>query len=123
MTAYLAYWDAGAIILDISNAAAVRMVRRTPYPGCSEGDTHSAMPNAAGTVLVTTDEDFSPSKPVAAGEPKERGDTWGFARIWGIANPASPQHLSDFATPHSLTNSTSGFYSAQTRRSAAPRCT
>jgi hypothetical protein len=111
MTANLAYWDAGAIIVDISNPAAIRMVGRTSYPANSEGDTHSAMPNAAGTVLVTTDEDFSPGELVAAGEPKERGDTWGFARLWGIANPASPQHLSDFATPHSLTNLTSGFYS------------
>jgi hypothetical protein len=111
MTAYLAYWDAGAIIVDISNPAAIRMVGRTPYPAGSEGDTHSAMPNVAGTVLVTTDEDFSPGELVAAGEPKEPGDTWGFARLWGTANPASPAHLSDFATPHSLTNSTSGFYS------------
>jgi len=112
MTAYVAYWDAGAVIVDISNPAAIRMVGRTRDPAGSEGDTHSAMPNAAGTVLVTTDEDFSPGELVAAGEPKERGDTWGFARLWGIANPTSPQHLSDFATPHSLTNSTSGFYSA-----------
>ncbi|HEV8651867.1 MAG TPA: hypothetical protein VG276_21335, partial [Actinomycetes bacterium] len=112
MTAYVAYWDAGAVIVDISNPAAIGMVGRTRYPAGSEGDTHSAMPNAAGTVLVTTDEDFSPGELVAAGEPKERGDTWGFARLWGIASPASPQHLSDFATPHSLTNSTSGFYTA-----------
>jgi hypothetical protein len=112
MTAYLAYWDAGAIIVDISNPSDIRMIGRTVYPAASEGDTHSAMPNAAGTVLVTTDEDFSPGETVAAGEPKERGDAWGFARIWGISSPASPAHLSDFATPHSLTNSTSGFYSA-----------
>ena len=95
----------------LSNPTAISTVARTPYPAGSEGDTHSAMPNAAGTVLVTTDEDFSPGELVAAGEPKESGDTWGFARLWGIANPASPAHLSDFATPHSLTNSTSGFYS------------
>jgi hypothetical protein len=112
MTAYLAYWDAGAIIVDISNPSDIRMIGRTVYPAGSEGDTHSAMPNAAGTVLVTTDEDFSPGETVAAGEPKEPGDTWGFARVWGISSPASPVHLSDFTTPHSLTNSTSGFYSA-----------
>lgn len=111
MRAYLAYWDAGAIILDISDPSDVRMLGRTVYPADSEGDTHSAMPNEAGNVLVTTDEDFSPGELVAAGEPKEPGDTWGFARIWGIANPASPVHLSNFATPHSLTNNTSGFYS------------
>jgi hypothetical protein len=111
MTAYLAYWDAGAIIVDISNPGDIRMIGRTVYPADSEGDTHSAMPNGDSTVLVTTDEDFSPGELVAAGEPKEPGDTWGFARIWGIANPAAPRHLSDFATPHSLTNATSGFYS------------
>jgi hypothetical protein len=111
LTAYVAYWDIGAVIIDISNPSAIRMVGRTIYPAGSEGDTHSAMPNGAGTVLVTTDEDFSPGELVAAGEPKERGDTWGFARIWGITSPANPVHLSDFATPHSLTNSTSGFYS------------
>ena len=110
-TAYVAYWDAGAIVLDISNPNDVTMVGRTVYPEGSEGDTHSAMPNGDSSVLVTTDEDFSPGETVAAGEPKEPGDTWGFARIWDISDPANPVHLSDFATPHSLTNSTSGFYS------------
>ena len=111
MTAYVAYWDIGAVILDISDPSDIKLVGRTTYPAGSEGDTHSAMPNGAGSVLVTTDEDFSPGELVAAGERKEVGDTWGFARIWGISNPASPVHLSDFATPHSLTNNTSGFYS------------
>ncbi|MGH2356889.1 MAG: LVIVD repeat-containing protein [Candidatus Limnocylindria bacterium] len=111
-TAYVAYWDAGGIIVDISNPDDVRMVGRTVYPPDSEGDTHSTMPNGNSSLLVTTDEDFSPGELVAAGEPKEPGDTWGFARIWGISDPANPVHLSDFATPHSLTNNTSGFYSA-----------
>lgn len=110
-TAYLAYWDAGAIILDMTDPYNLVMVGRTPYPADSEGDTHSAVPNETGSLLVTTDEDFSPSELVAAGEPKEPGDTWGFARLWDISNPASPTHLSDFATPHSLTNKTDGFYS------------
>jgi hypothetical protein len=111
MTAYVAYWDIGAVILDISDPSDIRFTGRTVYPANSEGDTHSAMPNEDSSLLVTTDEDFSPGELVAAGEPKEPGDTWGFARIWGISNPTSPAHLSDFATPHSLTNNTSGFYS------------
>src|SRR6266545_287673 len=108
MTAYLAYWDAGAILLDMSNPNDLHMIGRTPYPAGSEGDTHSAVPNAASSLLVTTDEDFSPSERKAAGEPKIVGDTWGFARIWGLTDPT---HLSDFATPHALTNKTDGFYS------------
>ncbi len=70
------------------------------------------MPNAAGTLLATTDEDFSPGELVAAGEPKEPGDTWGFARLWSITDPTHPVHLSDVTTPHSLTNKTDAFYSA-----------
>jgi len=111
MTAYLAYWDAGAILLEMSDPSDLHMIGRSAYPAGSEGDTHSAVPNAASSLLVTTDEDFSPSERKAAGEPKIVGDTWGFARIWGLADPAHPAHLSDFATPHALTNKTDGFYS------------
>lgn len=111
LRAYLAYWDAGGIILDLSNPNDVRMIGRTPYPTDSEGDTHSAIANEAGSVLVTTDEDFSPSERKAAGEHKLAGDTWGFARIWGIANAARPVHFSDYATPHARTSKTDAFYS------------
>jgi hypothetical protein len=106
-TAYVAYWDDGAIVLDISNPNDIRMVGRTIYPA---GSAHSAVPNEDSSLLVTTDEDFSPTDRKAAGEPKLVGDTWGFARIWSLADPAHPTRLSDFATPHSLTNKTDGFY-------------
>lgn len=106
-TAYIAYWDLGAVVLDISDPANVSYVGRTIYPTASDGDTHSAIPNAAGTLLATTDEDFSPT--VLGHAP---GDTWGYARLWSLANPSSPTHLSDVTTPHSLTNSLGGFYSA-----------
>src|SRR5262249_26023853 len=112
MTAYLAYWDAGAILLDMSVPSDLQMIGRTVYPVGSEGDTHSAVPNTASSLLVTTDEDFSPSERKAAGESKIVGDTWGFARIWGLTDPTHPAHLSDFATPHALTNKTDAFYSA-----------
>lgn len=111
LTAYVAYWDAGGIILDMSDPNNLQMVGRTLYPAGSEGDTHSAVPNESDSLLVTTDEDFSPSERKAAGEPKIVGDTWGFARIWDLADPTQPVHLSDFATPHSLTNKTDAFYS------------
>jgi hypothetical protein len=110
-TAYVAYWDDGAIVLDMTDPNHVAFIGRTVYPAGSEGDTHSAVPNGQGSLLVTTDEDFSPSETIAAGLPKEPGDTWGYARIWSLANPASPLRLADVATPHSLTNKTDGFYS------------
>jgi hypothetical protein len=105
-TAYLAYWDLGAVILDISDPSNVTYVGRTVYPADSDGDTHSAVANPAGTLLATTDEDFSP----IAGT-HVPGDTWGFARLWSLADPADPTHLSDVTTPHSLTNSVGGIFS------------
>jgi len=120
-TAYVAYWDAGAVVLDMTDPTDVTFVGRTVYPAGSEGDTHSSVPNAAGTLLATTDEDFSPGEIVAAGEPKVPGDTWGFARLWDIGDPARPAHLSDVATPHSLTNKTDAFYSAHNPEFAGDR--
>lgn len=106
-TAYVAYWDLGAVVLDISDPSDISYVGRTVYPAASDGDTHSAVPNAAGTLLATTDEDFSPFAGTHV-----PGDTWGFARLWSLASPASPVSLSEIATPRSLTSSVGGIYSA-----------
>lgn len=106
-TAYVAYWDLGAVVLDISDPTQITFVGRTVYPTLSDGDTHSAVANAAGTLLATTDEDFSPT--VLGHVP---GDTWGFARLWSLSDPTALTHLSDVTTPHSLTTNLSGFYSA-----------
>jgi hypothetical protein len=111
-TAYVAYWDAGAVILDMTDPTNLTMIGRTIYPPNTEGDTHSSVPHPSRPLLATTDEDFSPGEVPAAGEPKEPGDTWGFARLWDISNPAQPLHLSDVATAHSLTNKNDAFYSA-----------
>lgn len=108
MTAYVAYWDLGAVVLDISDPTDITFIGRTVYPLASDGDTHSAVPNEDDSLLATTDEDFSPIDLPT----KVPGDTWGFARLWDISDPSDPVHLSDVATPHSLTNKTDAFYSA-----------
>ncbi len=108
MRAYVAYWDLGAVVLDISDPTDIRFVGRTVYPLSSDGDTHSAVPNGDDSLLATTDEDFSPvDLPV-----KVPGDTWGFARLWDISDASNPVHLSDVTTPHSLTNKSDAIYSA-----------
>jgi len=110
-TAYVAYWDAGAVVLDMADPTDVHLAGRTVYPADTEGDTHSSVPHPTRALLATTDEDFSPSELVAAGEPKEPGDTWGFTRLWDVSDPAHPAHVSDIATPHALTNRSDAFYS------------
>ncbi|OFW74894.1 MAG: hypothetical protein A2Y55_13540 [Actinobacteria bacterium RBG_16_68_12] len=106
-TAYVSYWDLGAVVLDISDPTDIAYVGRTVYPATSDGDTHSAVPNAAGTLLATTDEDFSP---FTFGHLP--GDTWGFARLWSLSNPSNPALLSNGTTPHSMTTNLGGIFSA-----------
>jgi len=106
-TAYVSYWDLGAVVLDISDPTDIAYIGRTIYAATSDGDTHSAVANVAGTLLATTDEDFSP---FTFGHLP--GDTWGFARLWSLSNPSNPPLLSDVTTPHSLTTNLGGIFSA-----------
>ena len=85
MTAYVAYWDLGAVVLDISDPSSITFKGRTVYPLASDGDTHSAVPNADDSLLATTDEDFSPVDLPT----KIPGDTWGFARLWDLRSVES----------------------------------
>jgi hypothetical protein len=59
--AYLSYWDAGAILLDIADPARPRYLGRTLYPVGEEGETHSAVDADGGRLLITTDEDLDPT--------------------------------------------------------------
>lgn len=59
--AYLSYWDAGAVFLDISDPSQPRYLGRTVYAISDEGDTHSAVEADGGRLLITTDEDFDPT--------------------------------------------------------------
>lgn len=58
--AYLSYWDAGVVILDISDPASPRYLGRTTYGPEDEGNAHSVAEGRDGDLLVQADEDFSP---------------------------------------------------------------
>lgn len=58
--AYLSYWDAGMIILDISDPASPVLVGRTAYALGEEGNAHSVDEARGGNLLVLADEDFTP---------------------------------------------------------------
>ncbi len=57
--AYLSYWDAGYILLDVSDPANPAFMGVTPWPASAEGNAHAAWPARGGNILVTSDEDFS----------------------------------------------------------------
>ena len=55
--AYVSYWDAGVIILDISDLRNPRYLGRTTFDPTDEGNAHSATAARGGRLLVQADED------------------------------------------------------------------
>lgn len=58
--AYLSYWDAGVIMLDISDPVHPTYLGRTTFTPEEEGNAHSVAEAQNGTLLLQADEDFSP---------------------------------------------------------------
>ena len=64
--AYLSYWDAGLVLLDVSDPANPIFMGDSTYPSpdplsgeAPEGNSHVAVPNADGTRVLMGDEDFA----------------------------------------------------------------
>ncbi len=58
--AYLSYWDAGVITLDISDPAKPTYLGRTVFQEGEEGNAHSVALAPDRDLLIQADEDFSP---------------------------------------------------------------
>jgi len=58
--AYLSYWDAGVILLDISDPAKPRYLGRTAYAPGDEGNAHSVAEARGGQLIVQADEVLDP---------------------------------------------------------------
>lgn len=60
--AYLSHWDAGLILLDISDPSDPRFVSQALAPDAGDGEvnSHAAWPSEDGSVVVETEEDFAP---------------------------------------------------------------
>ena len=88
---YVSYWDAGVVVLDISNPASPDLLGHTSFSQDDEGNAHSVAEGRGGNILIQADEDLDPF-----GSGGFNG--WGYLRIFDIADPANPQQLSTFAT-------------------------
>jgi len=55
--AYLSYWDAGVIVLDISEPSKPRVAGRLTYDPSEPGTTHSVAPAKDGALLLVADEE------------------------------------------------------------------
>ncbi|MEE8232141.1 MAG: hypothetical protein V3R46_02355 [Thermoplasmata archaeon] len=90
--AYLSYWDAGLVLVDISEPASPVFVgygREPPTFGSDEGNAHAAVPARGGELVLVADEDFQP-------------EPYGFLRIFDTSDPSNPVQIGAFATEESL---------------------
>ena len=98
--AYLSYWDAGLVTLDISDPANPILLGVSTEPLSDEGNAHNAIVDELSNLILVGDEDFEPGP-------------WGFLRIYDGSNPAVPVPIGTFATTNALANPPpdSGIYS------------
>ena len=89
---YVSYWDAGVVILDISDPTNPTMIGRANGPetfGSDEGNAHVAVPAQGGNLLIVGDEDFT-------------AGPWGFLRFFDISDRANPVQVGAYATDNAL---------------------
>jgi hypothetical protein len=94
--AYLAYWDLGVILLDVSEPAAPRWLGRFAEPLSDEGNTHSVSVTHDGHLLLVADETSGPP--------------WGGLRLVDISDPSAPVQVGAFATPDAVAGRSGGIY-------------
>ena len=96
MRLYVSHWDAGLVVLDLTDPASPEFVGNTGHPGDQEGNSHSGWFDPEGLFFVQNDEDLYPN----ASEEREVG--WGYQRIFDVSDPANPVHVASFATENAV---------------------
>jgi hypothetical protein len=84
---YLSYWDAGVIMLDISDPSKLIYLGRTTFATDEEGNAHSVVDTNGGKLLIQADEDFSTSSVTltsSAFTDTRRIDELGFTRSQSV---------------------------------------
>ena len=93
---FVAYWDSGYVMLDLTNPANPVYRGRTVYPSNADGDAHSSQYDEGRKLLFTADEDFCK----ASGSGTQKG--FGYLRVYDYSNPANPRQIGEYRTPNSL---------------------
>jgi hypothetical protein len=116
-SAYVSYWDAGTIHLDLADPAAPRVVSGTVIaPRDEDGDNHSMTLANGGRWLVINSEDFSPS------QCRNRAlGGWGEAHVFERAGSGSPRLLGTFSTSSSRSSRSRGTYTIHNTEVARSR--
>jgi hypothetical protein len=88
--AYVAYWDLGFAIFDLSDPAKPKLLSHTqPYPETSGGNIHTTLPLPDRHLLVITEECMANF----GHEPTK------YVKVYDIKDEARPKYLSSFPVP------------------------
>lgn len=92
-TAYVSYWDAGVVKVNIADLANPVTVGHTVFNAQADGDAHSMTPYVAGGTryILQNDEDFDPGHSTATVTSPLTGST----EFAGIQEPWAPTLLAD----------------------------
>ena len=112
--AYVSYWDAGTVHLDLTNPAAPAVLGVTRLaPPDEDGDNHSMTLANRGRWLVINQEDFSPS----GCEDRQLG---GWGNVW-VFDAGSSKLLGQFSTRDSRSTRADGNYTVHNTEVALDR--
>jgi uncharacterized protein (TIGR03437 family) len=100
--AYLSYWNAGVLLLDISDPTNPRLAGRTGSPATGEGSAHSVSVSRDNRLMLAANEDLDP------GSGSEGYGDWGYLRVYDVANPGSPRQIGAFLTANAHTDRVNG---------------
>jgi choice-of-anchor B domain-containing protein len=95
----VSYWDAGAILLDVTDPAHPALIGRTPYPAGAPVANHSTWFAADETLLLSADEYGGP-----------QAGRWGGLRVWDIHDPRNPVQIAEFLTPDAASGRPGGAF-------------
>lgn len=95
-TAYVSYWDAGVVKVDISDLESPQTIGHTVFNAQADGDAHSMTPYEAGGTryIVQNDEDFDSGHSTATVTSTATGPT----EFAGIQEYWAPTRLADVGT-------------------------
>jgi uncharacterized protein (TIGR03437 family) len=100
--AYVSSWDAGVILLDISDPTNPKLAGRTGSTATGEGAAHSVSVSRDKHVMLAANEDLDP------GSSTDGYNDWGYLRVYDVANPSSPKQIGAYLTANAHTDRTNG---------------
>jgi uncharacterized protein (TIGR03437 family) len=100
--AFLSYWAAGVILLDLSDPTNPRVAGRTKSTSAEETSAHSVAVSRNRQLMLSANENLDP------GSASSGYTDWGYLRVYDVANPSAPRQIGAYLTPNAHTDRESG---------------